>query len=100
MRKLQLGLSPSLFLLSYVTLSLPLSLFLDLYLVSLSPSLSPPLFSSLPSLFFSFSFSLVMQNEFTDDSMPWSRKCESTLLRALKVVLLEGLPFERPWTVQ
>lgn len=31
--------------------------------------------------------------------MPWSRKCESTLLRALKVVLLEGLLLERPWTV-
>jgi len=31
--------------------------------------------------------------------MPWSRKCESTLLRALKVVLLEGLLLEWPWTV-
>lgn len=35
----------------------------------------------------------------SNDSMPWSHKCESTLLQALKVVLLEGLPLKWPWTV-
>lgn len=35
------------------------------------------------------------ETSFQHDSMPRSCKCESTLLRALKVVLLEGLPLDR-----
>lgn len=88
--------SPSPFLLFYPAPSLPRGV---------HPARSPSLLSlpfSLPlsSLPLARPLSLSLNTKrVSNDSMPWSRKCESTLLRALKVVLLEGLLLERPWTV-
>lgn len=88
--------SPSLSLLSYPTLFLSLRpssrLFLISFLFSSLFLLLP--FPPLHPLSLSHNAKRV-----SSDSIPWSRKCESTLLRALKVVLLEGLLLKRPWTV-
>lgn len=85
------------YILIFTSLFLFLSIFILFVLISpFSSLLFSPLFS--PRLFHPLSLSHNMKRV-SSDSMPWSRKCESTLLRALKVVLLEGLLLERPWTV-
>lgn len=88
--------SPSPFLLFYPAPSLPRAVHPACSSSLLSLPFSLPL-SSLP-LARPLSLSLNTKRV-SNDSMPWSRKCESTLLRALKVVLLEGILLERPWTV-